>query len=55
MNPASPSGRRFPRLPVNLGPVLALLITAAAFGAADYWTKGDRAGFLKVGNIRQLT
>lgn len=55
MNVVSPPGRRFPRLPANLGPVLALIITAAAFGMADYAKKGDRAGFLKVGNIRQLT
>lgn len=55
MNSASPPARRFPNLPANLGPVLALVITAAAFGAADYAKKGERAGFLKVGNIRQLT
>jgi len=50
-----PAARRFPRIPANLGPVLALLITTAAFGTADYARRGDRAAFLSVRNVRNLS
>ena len=46
--------RRF-RRPLTFGPIVALLLTTLAFGAADQLRNGARANFLSVGNIAGMS
>ncbi len=57
-NPTSTNGsgrRRVQAILTALGPLLALVVVLIAFGIADKYQRGERAAFLSVNNIRNIS